>query len=265
MKNRALKKALVILLIPAFLAVLAAAQTDSGAAAVNATTQKPPVMKLRLGEKMLFSIEYAGINAGYAYLKVDDELTYSQDLEAYHLVNETWSNPFFSNFYHVHDRAESFVERDNLVSLYFRKKLEEGKYRHEESVVFDHQKNQARYSTGQVIEMAPGSRDVLLSLFYARLFPLEVGRSLYIDNHTDKKNYPLEVKVLKKETLKTALGRVECFMIEPVLRTTGLFENKGRLTVWITNDQRRIPVLMKSKIIIGSVNAVLKEYTPGAD
>ena len=268
-----LRKIISLVHISGLLVALAAAQADSGAtvangAAVASGAASPPAaakLKLRLGEKMLYSIEYAGINAGYAFLRVDNELTWSQDKECYHLVNETWSNPFFSKFYRVHDRAESFVQAGNLVSLFFHKKIEEGGYRHEESVEFDHQQNQARYSTGQVIELVPGSRDVLLSLFYTRLFPLEVGKPLSIDNHTDKKNYPLEVRVLKKETIKTALGRVECMVIEPVLRTPGLFENKGRLMVWITNDQRRIPVLMKSKILIGSVNAVLKEYTPGIE
>ncbi|MCU0606259.1 MAG: DUF3108 domain-containing protein [Candidatus Edwardsbacteria bacterium] len=244
------------------LAALAGAQGDS---IVPPQSGAVPIPALRLGEKMLFSIEYSGINAGYAYLKVDPELTWSQDRECYHLVNETWSNAFFSKFYRVHDRAESFVQTGSLVSLFFQKKIQEGGYRHEESVVFDHEQNKARYSTGQVIEMVPGSRDVLLSLFYARLFPLEIGRSLYIDNHTDKKNYPLEVRVLRRETLKTVLGKVPCVVIEPMLRTPGLFENKGRLTIWVTDDQRRVPVLMKSKILIGSVNAVLKEYTPGAD
>ena len=264
-----MKKATSIAILALLLMALAMAQTDSGfaasAAAADTGSLKKPALQLRLGEKMLFSIEYAGINAGYAYLKVDDELTWAHDLVAYHLVNETWSNPFFSNFYRVHDRAESFVQRDNLVSLSFHKKIEEGSYRHEESVEFDHQKNEARYSNGQTVALVPGSRDVLLSLFYTRLFPLELGKSLSIDNHTDKKNYPLEVRVLRKETIKTALGKVECMVIEPVLRTPGLFKNKGRLLIWVTNDARRIPVLMKSKILIGSINAVIQEYTPGAD
>lgn len=221
--------------------------------------------KLRRGEKMLYSIEYAGINAGYAYLRVDGELTWAGGRKAYHLVNETWSNPTFSTFYRVHDRVESFVDYEYLYTLRFQKNIREGKYRHQETVEFDQENHRAHYSTGQVIEMTPESRDILISLFWARLFPLEVGKSLYIDNHTDKKNYPLEVKVYKKETLKTIFGKVECLLVEPVLRTPGLFEHKGRLWVWLTNDQRRIPVLMKSKIIIGSINAVLKEYTPGVE
>jgi hypothetical protein len=225
----------------------------------------PAGSKLQRGEKLLYSIEYAGINAGFSYIRIDSQLTWARGRPAYHLVNETWSNPFFSKFYRVHDRSESFVDSEALISLKFQKRIQEGSYRHQEEVEFDHQANQAIYSTGQVVDLVPGSRDILLTLFYYRMFPLEVGQSLYIDNHTDKKNYPLEVRVLRRERQKTIFGQVDCLVVEPVLRTPGLFEHKGRLWVWLTDDRRRIPVLMKSKIIIGSINGVLKEYYPPID
>ncbi len=237
-------------------AILAAASLG------QATSKLPPGARLQRGEKLLYSIEYVGINAGYSYIKIDSQMTWARGRPAYHLVNETWSNPFFSKFYRVHDRSESFVDSETLVSLVFHKRIREGSYRHEEEVEFDHQANKAIYSTGQEVDLVPGSRDILLTLFYYRLFPLEVGRSLYIDNHTDKRNYPLEVKVLRRERLSTILGKVDCLVVEPVLRTPGLFEHKGRLWVWLTDDARRIPVLMKSKIVIGSINGVLKEYYP---
>lgn len=221
--------------------------------------------KLQRGEKLLYSIEYAGINAGFSYICIDSQLTWARGRTAYHLVNETWSNPFFSKFYRVHDRSESFVDAETLVSLVFHKRIREGGYRHEEEVEFDHQANKAVYSTGQEVDLVPGSRDILLTLFYYRMFPLEVGKSIYIDNHTDKRNYPLEVKVLRRERLGTIFGKVDCLVVEPVLRTPGLFEHKGRLWVWLTDDSRHIPVLMKSKIIIGSINGVLKEYYPPID
>ncbi|HBE74238.1 MAG TPA: hypothetical protein DDW31_09195 [candidate division Zixibacteria bacterium] len=225
-------------------------------------TALAPGARLQRGEKLLYSIEYAGINAGFSYIRIDSQLTYARGRPAYHLVNETWSNPFFSKFYRVHDRSESFVDAEALVSLKFQKRIREGSYRHEEEVEFDHQANKAHYSTGQAVDLVPGSRDILLTLFYYRLFPMEVGKSIYIDNHTDKRNYPLEVRVLRRERLNTIFGKVDCLVVEPVLRTPGLFEHKGRLWVWLTDDQRRIPVLMKSKIVIGSINGVLKEYYP---
>jgi hypothetical protein len=54
-------------------------------------------------------------------------------------------------------------------------------------------------------------------------------------------------------------GAFDCLVVEPVLKYSGIFENKGKLTVWVTDDQRRIPVLMRSKILIGAISAVLEE------
>lgn len=246
------------------LALLLAAGRLSLAAADDSGSG-PGVFKLQRGEKLLYSIEYAGINAGYSYIRIDSQLTFFQGRPAYRLVNETWSNPFFSKFYRVHDRSESFVDAESLLSLSFSKKIQEGSYRHQEEVQFDHRANKAYYSTGQVVDLVPGSRDILLTLFYYRMFPLKVGGSIFIDNHTDKKNYPLEVRVLRRERLKTIFGWKDCLVVEPMLRTPGLFEHKGRLWVWLTDDQQHIPVLMKSKIIIGSINGVLKEYYPPID
>jgi len=247
-----------------FLSVLLISSMAMGdSTAVDTLKSVNPGKKLKRGEKLTYSIEYAGINAGYSFMRVDSELTWAGGRRAYHIVNETWSNPTFSFFYRVHDRIESFVDYDKMYSLRYQKKIREGKYRHEESVEFDQENKKAVYSTGQIIDLIPEAKDILISLFWARLFPLEVGQSIYIDNHTDKKNYPLEVKVYRRETLNTIFGKVECLVVEPVLRTPGLFESKGRLWVWLTDDERKIPVLMKSKILIGSINAVLKEYNPG--
>jgi len=240
----------------------------AGLAAVLAAVSQAaadPARKFNRGEKMTYTIEYAGITAGYSYLRVDSELTYAGQRSAYHIVNETWSNPFFSKFYQVHDRFEAFTDYEHLYSLRYQKKMREGGYRHEESLDFDQEQNKVTYNNGQVIATTPQARDILTSLYYARTFSLESGKSLYIDNHTDKNNYPLEVKLLRKEKIKTIFGKVECLVVEPVLRYPGLFQNKGRLLVWLTNDSRRIPVLMKSKILVGSINAVLKEYNQGID
>lgn len=263
--NRTLTFPLVALLL---LGVLTASPVDSGGRKADSAAIAGQRQKLRRGEKLLYSIQWRGagitfVTAGTSYLKVDSELTYARGRQAYHLVNETWSTPTFSFFYRVHDRSESFVDYETLSSLAFNKKIQEGGYRHEEGVEFDHQQGKAYYSTGQAVDLVPGSKDILLTLFLTRMLPIREGGEVTIDNHTDKQNYPLVVKVLRKETIKTALGKVECLVVEPGMRTPGLFENKGKLWVWLTNDERRIPVLMRSKIVIGSINAVLKEYTPG--
>jgi hypothetical protein len=97
-------------------------------------------------------------------------------------------------------------------------------------------------------------------MYYVRTLPLEPGQSISIANHTDGKNYPLIVKVLGRERVKVDAGEFDCIVVEPILRGPGVFQQKGRLTVWLTDDHRRMPVLMKSKVVIGHVAAILKSY-----
>ncbi|MEJ2721573.1 MAG: DUF3108 domain-containing protein, partial [bacterium] len=146
-----------------------------------------------------------------------------------------------------------------LVSLRYEKHLREGKYKNDRHIVFD-QKELNAYYDDQVIPIAPRTQDVLSAMYYVRTLPLEVGHSVAIANHTDGRNYPLVVKVLGEERVKVEAGTFDCLVVEPFLRYPGIFKQKGRVKVWVTNDRYHIPVLVKSKIVIGEVSAVLKEY-----
>jgi hypothetical protein len=111
------------------------------------------------------------------------------------------------------------------------------------------------------VPIAPRTQDVLSALYYVRTLPLEVGQAIALANHTDGKNYPLVIKILGRERVTVDAGTFDCLVVEPILRGPAIFTQKGRLTVWVTDDTTRMPVLMKSKVVIGYVSAVLKEYT----
>jgi hypothetical protein len=110
------------------------------------------------------------------------------------------------------------------------------------------------------VPIPPRTQDVLSALYYIRTLPLQVGQAISLANHTDGKNYPLIVKVLGREHVKVDAGEFDCIIVEPILRGPGVFTQSGRLTVWLTDDRRRMPVLMKSKVVIGHVAAILKSY-----
>jgi hypothetical protein len=76
------------------------------------------------------------------------------------------------------------------------------------------------------------------------------------------KTYHLAVRVLERETVKLKSGEFDCFKIQPVLLGEGLFKAKGEVFIWLTADERRIPVRMRSKIFIGSISANMIDYRP---
>ena len=101
-------------------------------------------------------------------------------------------------------------------------------------------------------------------MYYIRTQELIPGQDVFIDNHTSKKNFPLKLKVLKKERVKVPAGEFDCVVVEPVMRAEGIFKAKGRIWVWLTDDQYKMPVLMKTEVFfLGSISAQLKEFGRG--
>ena len=215
-----------------------------------------------VGEKLVYSVGYGMIKAGQASLEVKD-ITKLDGHKCFHIVSTAKSNKFFSLFFNVDDKIESFMDVYGLYSLRFEKRLMEGKYRANAYIDFDQEKNLA-ISGKDTIPIPPYVQDALSVLYYARTQKLEVGKSISIDNHTDRKNYLLEVKVHRKETVEVPAGKFNCLVVEPILKGNSIFKYEGRLLVWLTDDERKMPVFMKSKaIFIGSINASLEEYHLG--
>jgi hypothetical protein len=220
---------------------------------------RPDFVGFGVGEKLVFSVQYGIVNAGEASLEIRNVASLEGG-DAYRVVSNARTNDVFSVVFKVRDRYESYMDTTELYSLRYEKHIREGNFKRDEVVLFDQRAHTATYED-KVIRIAPRTQDVLSALYYVRTLPLEVGQSVSVANHTDGKNYPLVINVLRRETVKVDAGTFDCLVLEPILRGPAIFTQKGRLTVWVTDDRYRIPVLMKSKIVIGSVAAVLKEYT----
>jgi hypothetical protein len=66
-----------------------------------------------------------------------------------------------------------------------------------------------------------------------------------------------EVQILRREVVETPLGRFKTVVIKPLLKSEGVFTLSGDVFIWLTDDERRIPILIKSKVKIGSITATL--------
>ncbi|MCK4428632.1 MAG: DUF3108 domain-containing protein [candidate division Zixibacteria bacterium] len=216
-----------------------------------------------VGERLEFSVGYGVIKAGTAVMQIPEIVKFNGK-KCYHIVSTAKSNKFFSVFFKVDDKVESFMDVHELYSHRFDKHLREGKFKADISTIFDQEKHLAIYKNSQdTFAVAEYVQDVLSAFYFIRTQDLKVGKSLFVDNHTDKKNYPLEVKVLRKERVKVSAGTFDCVVVEPILKASGIFKQKGSLTVWLTDDEIKMPVLMKSKVIVGSISTELINYRLG--
>lgn len=270
---RALALAAALLLVPAAPvadSVEVAADPDTtnitGSVRLPAPGERevlPPVSQpFRAGERLRFSVQYGPIKAGSAWLEVPEMGDY-EGHRTYVLVARAESNSFFSRFYRVKNRIESRWDADGRYSLRYAENRREGKHRAESEIVFDPDRGEARYHDGQVYPTPPQVQDALSSFYFTRFQALPLGGSVVFDYHASRKSMPLEVKVLGRERVKTPAGTFETVAIEPMLKAGGIFKNKGRLVIWLTDDERRMPVMMKSKVAIGSISVILQEAKSG--
>ena len=214
-----------------------------------------------VGEKLNFEVNFGFVNAGTASIEVADVVEF-RNRPCYRIVTTASSNSFFSSFYKVEDRVESLVDASGLFSWRFEKELHEGSYRSHRIYVFDQEKHFVVYKE-DTIPIEPYIHDALSPLFYVRTQPLEVGKSIFLDNFVDGKKLRLEVKVVKKEKVTVEAGTFDCILVEPITDDVGIFKHQGKLSVWLTDDRLRLPVLMKSKIMVGSISAELIDFELG--
>ena len=213
-------------------------------------------------EKLIYEVSWGLISVGYSTLEVEEVVEFN-GRPAYHLVSRAESNSFCDTFYKVRDINESWWDARTLSSLGYTKKLREGRFVRDEWVIFQDgnwlgkwagRDGNFNVATGT----APaGVQDILSSLFYVRGKTLKTGEDIVLDVNT-RQNWPLVVRVLAQQRLKMPAGRFNAFLVEPALRQEGLFIQKGnRLQVWLSDDPKHVPVLIKVDVFFGSITARL--------
>lgn len=224
------------------------------------------------GEQLDYEVGYGFMTAGEASLitKVGAD---SSQLEFLTLAT---NNGFFESIYPVRDTILTKVSRPGLIPSYFRRVVNEGSYHARSQIRFDYPLKKA-YLADSVFEsngklrrsfdssvVLDADYHCIISAFYkVRAMYLEPGKTGYFLALSGKKKYKLKVICHRKEVITVQAGTFPCLVVEPVLEGDGIFQSKGSLTIWLSDDARRLPVLMKSKISVGSIRAELKSWNQG--
>ncbi|ABL00421.1 DUF3108 domain-containing protein [Pelobacter propionicus] len=212
-------------------------------------------------ERLEFEIRYASIPAGAAVQEV------TRSGHEVHIVSTVRSATWLKLLFPVDDRVESILAPATPPQLFgpsrlYSERIREGWARRHRDARFDRQKHEVvsrdflkKKETLQ--QIPPQTHDLLSGFFHLRMIPLQVGESRFIEIFDCEKTWNTEVQVLRREEISTPLGRFRTIVIKPLLKTPGIFNRSGDMFIWLTDDDRRIPVQMKSKVRLGSVTAIL--------
>ncbi len=225
----------------------------------------PAVLQNWNRERLEYEIYWGLMNVGSAYLQMD-KIVMADGRPAYHIVSGAKSAAFIGNFYTVADVNESWLDTAGLYSHGYYKNIREGGHRVNEWVIFENSSgtfrgekmNKKREVSAVSGTLAGPVQDVLSALYLVRTMGLEPGSEKAITVNT-KKNWEMNVKVRKREKESTSYGKFKCVLVEPRLGDDGLFVAKEgkKMLVWITDDELRLPLILKAEIFIGSVTAKL--------
>ncbi len=245
-----------------FLSVLILATQSHAKTALSSeqSPSSPQIIAYGPGERLVYEVSYLGVPAGDAVMEVLGK-TEMKGREVLHVLSTVESNKFVSAFYPVKDRIETFIDAKEGYSHSIKIKQRQGKKKRDKVINFDQRRHRATQFKNNKVEtflVPPMVQDSLSALYHFRnQASLEVGQSTFIDVHESNKNWELEIQVLEKEKITTSLGTFNTLKVKALVHYEGLFMDKGDVTLWLTDDVRHIPVLIKTKIKIGSITAVL--------
>ena len=212
------------------------------------------------GEELTFKVSWLGISVGTATMKVESH-TSDAGAGLWRLISQARSHPFFDTFHKVDDHVESLFDPHTRLPSYFFIRQHEGKRRSRYEMRFNQAQRRVTYRKRDkppvIFETQTDVQDPLSVLYTVRAMPLQVGKSVILPLFNKGKTWFTEVKILKREQLSLPVGDLNTIKVQPLLREAGIFNHKGKIFVWLTDDEQRIPVQLSSNIKIGSVKARL--------
>lgn len=252
--NRLLRRCmlLVALVVPAAPAALPA-QTASAAS----PTARAPV-PFGVGERAEYQVKFGILSVGTGVMEVSgiDSL---RGREAWHTLFRIRGGV---PGYRVNDRLESWIDTRTLSSLRHWQELSEGNRDRERK--FEIYPERGVYVEGDREPQPTVERplDDGSFLYFIRTIPLEVGQEYSFDRYFRPDRNPVRIQVLRREEIRVPAGTFRTIVIRPIIKSKGIFSENGRAEIWLTDDDNRLMVQMKSQLKFGSINLYLKGFRP---
>lgn len=216
------------------------------------------------GEKLEYSVGYKFITAGTGYFHILPEPVTINGRKCYDIRFSVRSLESLEWIYKVKNDYRTVMDVNGLFPWKFEQRQVENKYRANYNFWFDQEGHRAIVNKKDTFAIPNYVHDIMSAFFYIRALDLKKykkGDIIYLDQFYKDTTYSLGVKFLGKETIDVEAGKFRCIVIEPLVKEGGLFKNDGSLTIWLTDDDRKIPVKVGSKILIGFVGAELTKYS----
>jgi hypothetical protein len=212
----------------------------------------------KLGESLTYDVRFGAVKVGTGRMRVLGR----EDVRGRDAWRVRFSVSGGTFFYKVNDVYESWMDVVTLNSLRYHQDLNQGsRDRERQFEIFPDRAVYREMTRGT--EERPSVSDPLDDgsfLFFIRTVPLEVGRSYTFNRYFRPDRNPVVIRVLRKERIRVPAGTFDAIVVQPIIKTAGIFSEGGQAEIWLSDDDRRMMLQMRSRLSFGSLNLYLRNY-----
>jgi hypothetical protein len=215
------------------------------------------------GEKLVYRIHYGFVNAGETIFEIKKNPAAINGRNCYHVVGTGRSLGAFNWFFKVRDTYESYIDQDALLPWRFVRDVYEGGFTIYNNVKFYHNKNKLTTLHG-TYDVPSGVQDVLSAIYYFRTVDYSnymPGDKFPVSVFIDEKVYDLKVTYVGKEIITTKFGKFRTLKFQPQLVAGTIFKEDANMSIWVTDDENKIPLVIESEVLVGAIKASIRDWS----
>ena len=233
--------------------------------AISSYSQKEDAFGV--GEWFKFRIHYGFVNAGYATLEVKDAAI--NNTKVYHVVGKGFTTGISRFLFKVEDFYESYIDKTTNNPYQFVRKINEGGYTKNQEGFFIQSTNRIlvkdyKNETEKTFAIPKNTQDIMSAFYYLRNFTnidkIKPGESVAIDLFFDDETTKFKLKFIGREDITTKFGTVTTMIFRPLVQSGRVFKEQESLTVWISDDDNKIPLRIQASLAVGSIKADLEAF-----
>ena len=219
------------------------------------------------GEWFKFRVHYGLINAGYATLEVQDGVINNK--KVYHVIGKGYSTGMSRFFFKVDDLYESYFDKVTGNPYKYIRKINEGGYTKNQEGFFNQASDRVlvkdyENKTEKTFVIPNNTQDIVSTFYYLRNYPtinkLKVGESVAIDMFFDEETTKFRLKFIGREDIDTKFGVIPTMIFRPLVQSGRVFKEQEALTVWISDDDNKVPIRIQASLTVGSIKADLDGF-----
>ena len=219
------------------------------------------------GEWFEFRIYYGIFNASYVTLELENDTIDGNPV--FHAKGYGATTGLARILFKVEDYYDSYFSQETGLPIWFIRNIYEGGYTKDLEIRFDHENEIAKINNKkekkyQEIKVNPNAQDLISAFYYLRnvknTSSMKPGESVSINMFFDSENYLFKLKYFGVETLDTKFGKISCRKYIPYVQSGRVFREEESVTIWVSNDENKIPIRLQADIAVGSIKCDLENF-----